>query len=333
MAESESEIQRLKRIIEAYEKLTSLSRTELLEADSIIEAQERVQALTREEIRALHHTIHELGVSEANLQEKIKEALSEDSSNEQQILEELERLRGHSGSDFYVDLFRVLVHYDFSAEEAAQHWAAILEHNREMALRLGRPVSFRAALLDYFISQNRILKNPKIIEISLFDEVLRSSHEDELTGLFNRRYLEKALPREVKRAQRHQSPLSVLILDIDDFKKYNDVYGHAAGDEVMRSVARILHENFRSEDIACRYGGEEFVVILPETDCKQALAVAGRFVECVRDTRFEFGAVTVSGGIAQLPLHGDSGGLLMLQADRALYRAKSEGKNSVLVAG
>ncbi len=332
MPDSRDEIQRLQRIIEAYEKLTSLSRSELLEAENIIQAQERVQELSREEIRELHRTIRDLSSSEADLQQRIKLALAEDPSNEQEILLELERLRRNSTADFYVDLFHVLVHYDFTPEEAVQHWEEILRHNEMMRDRLGRAVSFRVALLDYFISQNRILKNPKIIEISIFDEVLRSSYEDELTGLFNRRYLEKSLPREVKRALRHKNPLSVLILDIDDFKKYNDVYGHAAGDDVMRTVARILQLNFRTEDIPCRYGGEEFVVILPETTAEQALHVSSRFIERVRETRFDFGAVTVSGGIAQMPMHGDSGGLLMLQADRALYRAKAEGKNAVLIA-
>lgn len=332
MLEPEKEIERLRRIIEAYEKLTSFSRNELLEANQAIRAHETVNELSRHEIAALHERIRQLQDGEESLQERIKLALAEDGPNETAIVETLEHLRRNSNENFYVDLFHVLVHYDFTPEEAYNHWRNILDHAEMMSEALGRRVGFRVALLDYFVHQNRILKNPKIIEISLFDEVLRHSFEDELTGLYNRRYLERALHRESNRALRHHHTLSLLILDIDDFKKYNDVYGHAAGDEAMRIVADLMKKAFRQEDVACRYGGEEFVVILPETNAEQTLNVCRRFIDLLRTVRFQAGAITVSGGVAEMPRHADTAATLMLEADRALYRAKQGGKNSIQIA-
>lgn len=329
----QAEIERLRRIVEAYEKLTLYSRDELLEADRTIQAHERVQHLSREEISRLHQTIDQLKAAEASLSERIKQVLAEDSGNEQLVLAELEELRQHSDENFYTDLFRVLVHYDFTREEAEQHWRYILEHCTILSTQLGRPVSFRVAMLDYFVGRNRILKSPKMIEIALFDEVVRSSLQDELTGLFNRRYFDRSLAREMNRARRHEKNVALLIFDIDDFKQYNDRFGHAAGDQVLQRVGLILRETLRSEDIPCRFGGEEFVAILPETSSDQARPLIERVVARVAAADFEHTHITISGGVADFPTHGQEPGEVFLQADRALYAAKARGKNCICVAG
>lgn len=329
----QAEIRRLQQIIDAYEKLTLYSRDELLEADRTIQAHERVQHLSREEIYQLHQTIDQLKAAEATLSDRIKQALAEDSGNEQLVLEELEELRKNSGENFYTDLFRVLVHYDFSSEEAQEHWQRILGHCEQLGQKMGRPVSFRVAMLDYFVGLNRILKSPKMIEISLFDEVVRSSLQDELTGLFNRRYFDRSLAREINRARRHDACVALLVFDIDDFKQYNDRFGHAAGDEVLRQVGLLLRETLRSEDIPCRFGGEEFVAILPETTAGQARPLIERVIRRVAEARLQHGSITISGGVAHFPEHGKEPGEVFLQADRALYAAKAHGKNRICLAG
>jgi len=169
-------------------------------------------------------------------------------------------------------------------------------------------------------------------------EALRSqSIIDALTGLFNRRYLEEILEREVRRATRSEQPVGIMMLDLDHFKNFNDTYGHEAGDAVLREAAAFLKRSVRAEDIVCRFGGEEFVVILPLAD---ANATQGR-AERIRSKLHELtvlhegksvGAVTVSVGVAALPAHGESSQALLEAADAALYRAKREGRDRVVMA-
>lgn len=328
-AQKDEEIQRLRRIVEAYEKLTLYGRDELIKASETIAAQERVQELSREELIRLRRKLRDLELHGPRRREKIKQVLAEDNVNEELILDQLEELRKQSDSAFAVDLFRVLTHHEFENDQAQYHWEQILANKTAMSDQLGREVSFRTALMDYFTQQNRLLQNPMVIEISIFDELVKSSLTDELTQLFNRRYYEISITREVNRARRHNHPLSLLILDIDDFKIYNDSHGHSAGDVVMYELASILRSTLRSEDIPCRFGGEEFVVILPETTGSQAHATAGRFLGELAQARFEGRRVSVSGGVAEFPIHADNPGALLIAADRALYRAKLAGKDRI----
>ena len=157
---------------------------------------------------------------------------------------------------------------------------------------------------------------------------------DKLTGLRNRRFFDQRLAEEIQRATRYAKPLSLLLLDIDDFKRDNDTYGHAAGDLVLRSLGRSLPGQLRQVDLAARYGGEEFIIILPETDFVGAKLVGERIRRTVADTPVSFSDgrqinVTVSLGIACFPMCGDKGESLIEHADQALYTAKQEGKNRV----
>jgi len=169
-------------------------------------------------------------------------------------------------------------------------------------------------------------------------EALRSqSIRDPLTGLYNRRYLEEMLERETRRAVRAEHGLGVLMLDLDHFKKFNDTYGHDAGDTVLRETAAFLLKSVRAEDIVCRFGGEEFIVILPLADLNVTLARAERIRSRLRELPVlhqgqSLGMVTVSVGVAELPQHGTSPKVLIEAADAALYRAKKEGRDRVAVA-
>ena len=169
-------------------------------------------------------------------------------------------------------------------------------------------------------------------------EILRSeSIHDPLTGLFNRRYMTETLEREVHRARRAGRPMAVLMVDVDGFKQQNDAFGHDAGDAVLRELATLLQGNLRKEDIACRYGGEEFVLVLAEAALESAARRAEQIREavkgiCVPHKDLLLGPVTVSIGVAAFPDHGSDGGTLLKSADTALYQAKREGRDRVSVA-
>jgi diguanylate cyclase (GGDEF)-like protein len=169
-------------------------------------------------------------------------------------------------------------------------------------------------------------------------EVLRSqSIRDPLTGLFNRRYMEETLEREVRRAQRAGRPMAVLMLDLDHFKRVNDDSGHDAGDALLRELGTLLIRNLRREDVACRYGGEEFVLVLPEASLEDAERRAEELREEIKRLRVSdkgrlLGPLTASFGLAAYPEHGLAGDMLLRAADTALYRAKREGRDRVMVA-
>jgi diguanylate cyclase (GGDEF)-like protein/PAS domain S-box-containing protein len=174
-------------------------------------------------------------------------------------------------------------------------------------------------------------------EISGLQEQLRKqAMHDSLTGLFNRRYLDEMLERELARSKREGLPLTVMMLDIDFFKKLNDTYGHQAGDEVLRRLADLLRQNSRAEDIPCRYGGEEFLLVLPNMGRVDALARAEQWRQEFEALRIVFGQMSmrssISIGIATFPEHGETRTTLIEAADKALYVAKHNGRNRVEIS-
>ncbi len=176
-----------------------------------------------------------------------------------------------------------------------------------------------------------------MVNLQLRESLRMQSLRDPLTGLFNRRYLEENLSRELMRCERRGLPLSVLMLDVDHFKRFNDQHGHAAGDAMLAQIGHMLDSMTRGEDIACRYGGEEFTVILPETDAAGALRRAEEILAAIGSTtvlhmRNSLGPNTVSIGIATFPANGDNPAHLLQVADAALYRAKAEGRNRAVCA-
>lgn len=169
-------------------------------------------------------------------------------------------------------------------------------------------------------------------------ELERLSYEDALTGLKNRRFFNQVLDREVARAEREGKPLSLMICDLDEFKVFNDSHGHAAGDEALRHVGLVLAQVFRQTDLVCRYGGEEFVVILPGADGNAALIKAEQLRRAVAACRVKFGQetldqITLSVGIATWPETPGGATALLDAADRALYQAKRSGRDRVALAG
>jgi diguanylate cyclase (GGDEF)-like protein len=165
------------------------------------------------------------------------------------------------------------------------------------------------------------------------EELARLSVTDQLTGLYNRRRLMEQLNGEVSRSRRHEHAFSILVMDVDHFKKFNDAYGHLAGDRVLAGLADVIRESTREIDCPARYGGEEFVVVLPETDLDQAVEVAERIRTTLATRIFEGRRVTLSIGVGEFPAHGETAEALIASADAALYRAKNEGRNRVIRAG
>jgi diguanylate cyclase (GGDEF)-like protein len=181
------------------------------------------------------------------------------------------------------------------------------------------------------------LASIRIAGLNLSTILQHQSIRDGLTNLFNRRFMEIALDRELRRARRHQKPLAVLMLDIDHFKQLNDTYGHETGDVVLREVAAVMREAVRGEDTICRYGGEEFVAILPELAVDDALARAESLRHTVSELRLyhrgeALREITISIGVAIYPQNGESLDQLLSLADRALYEAKHLGRNRVVLA-
>ncbi|BAS27150.1 diguanylate cyclase [Limnochorda pilosa] len=171
-----------------------------------------------------------------------------------------------------------------------------------------------------------------------YQATLHQAMTDELTGLYNRRYFRQELEREVVRSRRYQHLVSLLMVDLDDFKRYNDRYGHPAGDQLLKELAGLIRRVVRQTDTAVRYGGEEFAVILPETDAAWALGLAERLRQAIAAHRFvvegvgPLGQVTASLGVATFPRHARSARALLQAADEALLQAK-QGKDRVLLYG
>jgi diguanylate cyclase (GGDEF)-like protein len=166
------------------------------------------------------------------------------------------------------------------------------------------------------------------------ERVKQLAYLDGLTGIFNRRFFELRIAEEIERARRFGTGLGVIMIDIDQFKRLNDEFGHLLGDEVLRQVSSILHRQLRKIDVVCRYGGEEFAVLLPETNCEYSLGVAEKLRRMVEAWQFPGvpRAVTISAGAASFPEHGTSRDELVSAADAGLYAAKQTGRNRVCLA-
>jgi diguanylate cyclase (GGDEF)-like protein len=214
---------------------------------------------------------------------------------------------------------------------------AIEAHGRELSSRLGRNVGLSVAALDYLVNISRDLVAPTIVEHEVLEVLEHRSVTDGLTGLFNRYHFEATLKREVARCMRYGARLSLLLMDVDQLKAVNDRWGHQVGDRVLGRVAGAIRNSLRGADIAFRYGGDEFAVILPDTDAGAGRLVAERICTNVAASLAEGvgpGAstkATVSGGLAELPLAAGSASeaQLIVAADQALYVAKSRGGNCV----
>jgi diguanylate cyclase (GGDEF)-like protein/PAS domain S-box-containing protein len=178
-------------------------------------------------------------------------------------------------------------------------------------------------------AQDALLKSQALLR--------EQSMRDHLTGLFNRRYMEETLERELLRASRKQHSLGLIMLDVDDFKRFNDTCGHAAGDAILRELGNLLLKHVRREDVACRYGGDEFIIVLPDAPREVTLERAELLIEQAHHIHVQFEGQdlepsTFSLGVAVFPEDGSTSAAILRAVDAALYRAKHEGRGRVAAA-
>lgn len=230
-------------------------------------------------------------------------------------------------------ILREFIHLEFTEEEARFHWNGITQNASSLQKKLKRTISTPMAIIDYFTNITHILNAPLIIEMNAFKQTERLAMVDGLTGIFNRRYMDISLKKEINRCARYQKEFSIVLLDIDDFKAINDTRGHSFGDTVLKKLSELLRDNLREEDILCRYGGEEFMLILPETNRECCLIMANRIRDNIKMSSFfiQYG-VTFSAGTATYPNTADTLDGLLKMADVALYEAKKTGKDRIVAA-
>jgi diguanylate cyclase (GGDEF)-like protein len=232
-------------------------------------------------------------------------------------------------------LLFVLTQLDFEPQKAQEHWLSILRQWEELNRRVPEKVDLRVAVLQYFLRSQRKLHNPTIVEIKILRRTQDSAIYDELTRLYNFRYFQDRVVSEVRRATRYDTPLSLIMIDADDFKAFNDSKGHLAGNMALRRLATVLKKTVREVDVAARYGGEEFAILLPSTPKLAALKLGEKLRQAIEragigcDEARKGRPLTVSIGVASLPGDAANATELVDRADRALYIAKSMGKNCV----
>lgn len=269
------------------------------------------------------------------IRDQLLEVLAEDAHNTQRLLERLDSITRESGIGAHAALLLILTHLAFEEEEARQHWAAILEHQRGLSEALGRDAGVRVAVLDYFMNVNRKLIRPTLIDLEMLDSAGEQANEDNLTGLATDRALHRELQHELRRARRYRQKTALVLFDLDDFAEVNDRVGPLVADRLLREAAILLSNKIRDIDVAARPGEDELALLLPETDRNGALLVAERFRAELESffRRREGGGepvhLTVSAGVACFPEDALTPELLLERSARALYQAKAMGKNTV----
>lgn len=230
----------------------------------------------------------------------------------------------------YSKILLSLTHESYDEDKAKHLWDGIVKHYERMERILGRKVGVVVSALDYMQNITYDLQSPRLIEMEKSMLVVNTTLNDELTGLYLRDVFDMVLIKEVETSMRLNSPLSLLMIDIDDFKVVNDTYGHQTGDQVLHDIGEVINKCIRTMDFAARYGGEELSVIMPGTTLEEAGHVADRIRRAIESLKFDDFSVTVSIGVAQITSDIESPKDLVEASDKALYEAKETGKNKVV---
>jgi diguanylate cyclase (GGDEF)-like protein len=240
------------------------------------------------------------------------------------LADTLESLDVPARGQFLQRYFRAITHLDLRESQCIQLWDEMLVRKRELADFLGRPVALKTALMDVLASAG-LFRVPIIIEYDELKKLQTNAVTDPLTGLYNRRLFSETFEKELNRSRRYGSPLGLVILDLHRFKEVNDKHGHPRGDDVLRAAAATLRKALRTSDFAFRIGGDEFALLLPQTDAAQALALSRRiesvFAESVLPLQLSI-SVTMDHGVATYPQDGEQPDQLFHIADDRLYRLK-----------
>lgn len=240
------------------------------------------------------------------------------------LADTLESLDLPARGQFLQRYFRAITHLDLRENQCIQLWDEMLTRRRDLGEHLGRVVSLKTALMDV-LSSAGLFRVPIIIEYEELKKLQVNAVTDPLTGLYNRRIFGESFEKELNRARRYGLPLGLVILDMHRFKEVNDRHGHPRGDDVLRAVAVTLKKALRTSDSAFRIGGDEFALLLPQTDPPQALALSRRveavFAETLQPMQLGV-SVTMDHGVANFPQDGEQADQLIRVADERLYRLK-----------
>jgi diguanylate cyclase (GGDEF)-like protein len=246
----------------------------------------------------------------------------------------LETLRTAKGADLYIELVYALTHKFFPAEDARVLWDLIIQHRKKLTSKLNRAVSIKVAVVDYQDQHASRIQDLQLFPEEDVDRLFLFANEDGLTGLYNHRYFQERLHYEVSRSRRYRHAFSLLIIDVDNFKHYNDTYGHLKGDILLRDISDFFKAHCREADVVARYGGDEFAFILPETGAPNALLAAKRLHQAYQSRPFgseldQAAPVTISIGVGTFPRGAEDAESLIEVTDRALYSAKRAGRNRI----
>jgi diguanylate cyclase (GGDEF)-like protein len=240
------------------------------------------------------------------------------------LAETLDNLDLPARGQFLQRYLRATAHLDLRESQCLQLWDDMLTRRREMNAQLDRPVSLKTVLMDV-LSSAGLLRVPVIIEYDELKKIQINAVTDPLTGLYNRRLFAESFEKELNRARRYALPLGIVTLDLHRFKEVNDKHGHPRGDDVLRAAATTLKKALRTSDSAFRIGGDEFALLLPQTDAEQALALSRRvetvFAEVLKPLQLSV-SVSMDHGVANFPQDGDHADQLIRVADERLYRLK-----------
>ncbi len=249
------------------------------------------------------------------------------------FIKKMNELRASVGVEAYQTLFKLLAGIDIPQENSEQHWAKALEHRRELIRLLGRNIDITTALSDYLQISTNLLNHPRLIEATFYENIVYETIHDKLTGLFNRPYFDEAYSQQVSLAKRYHDDFTILFLDIDNFKEINDKYGHLAGDEALRHIGEVIRQQKRDSDVAARFGGEEFVLLLTHTDNVSGFIFADRLRQSIENLKIYYHdqciKLTISGGLASFPFNSPNPEQLLQMADNAVYLSKGAGKNRI----
>jgi len=240
------------------------------------------------------------------------------------LADTLESLDVPARGQFLQRYIRAITHLDLRETQCIQLWDEMLLRRRELSENLGRPVALKTALMDVLASAG-LFRVPIVIEYDELKTLQLNAVTDPLTGLYNRRLFSETFEKELNRGRRYGLPLGLVVLDLHRFKEVNDKHGHPRGDEVLRAAAATLKKALRTSDSAFRIGGDEFALLLPQTDAEQALALSRRvetvFAEMLQPLQLSVG-VSMDHGVATFPQDGEQADQLIRVADERLYRLK-----------
>ncbi len=245
---------------------------------------------------------------------------------------QFDNLIKRKGDLVYSDLIYSLSYKRFAAKKAVDFWSEIIEHKKNLSKILKRNPGVVVATLDYLQNIYGSIEQPVVIPEKKIDDILNIAVKDSLTDLFDKTVFEFTLNYEVLQHKRRNSTFAMMIIDIDDFKKVNDHYGHQKGDYVLKIVASLIKKNTRETDTISRYGGDEFAVLLPETSSEGAAKIGNRLLRDVKETLKDF-SITISIGVSDSGVDDKtiSTSMIIEKTDSALYISKKNGKGLLTV--